>query len=257
MRWFWSFIAILAAIGVWFVFAGQNPTSTPPSTPPSTPSATPAAVASTEGPIPTPTTIAPARSDNPPESGSTASAPTAPDFDLLGESGKVIPPKSAVLTDTRSPNDVVRRLDERTLELDGRFRVTGNGRPDDPYRISWELLTSAQPYIDATTKALTPPPWVRAVDGTYVEISGYYSSAVRVSMAKNLLLTLNRWDGCCIGLPPTAFDAIDMTLRDPMPLQGLHLFRFGSFRGRLVVSPFETGGFMLGLYQLEDATLEK
>ena len=236
MRWFWSFLVVLLAGGLWFVFSG--PTIHAP------PAALPA-------PDPAPAV------DPPPVSPPASKEAPAPDLDLLGESGSVVRAKPTLLTDARSPNDVIRRLDERTLELDGRFRVIGNGRADDPYRISWELLTSANAYIDPAAKALTPPPWVRALDGTYIEISGYYSTAVRISAAKNLLLTLNRWDGCCIGLPPTPFDAIDMDMREPVMMQGLHLFRFATFRGRLVVSPFETGGFLLGLYKLEDTTLEK
>jgi hypothetical protein len=250
MRWFWTVIALLAAAGMWFVVAPRA--VTPPSaaidaTAESTPEPTQAPTSkATQEPTPKPTpTPAPA----------SATAPT-PEIDLLGESGIRIPAAPPIPADTRSPNEVVRRIDERTLELDGRFRVTGNGRPDDPYRISWELLTSASSSIDPARKALTPPPWVRLVDGTSIEISGYYSTAVRVAVAKNLLLTLNRWDGCCIGLPPTPFDAIDMTMRTPVPMQGLHLFRFGTFRGRLVVEPFETGGFLLGLYRLEDVTFE-
>jgi hypothetical protein len=97
---------------------------------------------------------------------------------------------------------------------------------------------------------------VRLLDGTYIELSGYYSTALRVPIATNLLLTLNRWDGCCIGLPPTPFDAIDVTMRTPLPLEGAHLIRFGTFRGRLSVSVFEIGGFLLGLYRLEDTTFE-
>lgn len=236
MRWFWSFLVVLLAGGLWFVFSG--PTIHAP------PAALPA-------PDPAPAV------DPPPVSPPPSKEAPTPDLDLLGESGAIVRPKPTLLTDARSPNDVIRRLDERTLELDGRFRVVGNGRPDDPYRISWELLTSANAYIDPAAKALTAPPWVRALDGTYIEISGYYSTAVRISAAKNLLLTLNRWDGCCIGLPPTPFDAIDMDMREPVMMQGLHLFRFATFRGRLVVSPFETGGFLLGLYKLEDTTLEK
>ncbi len=226
MRWFWLVVALLAAIGLWIVLSPA----------PSTPT-----------PLPEPSTTSIAEP---------TTTPPAPDLDLLGESGVVIPAKPIVVADTRSPNDIVKRLDDRTLELDGRFRITGNGRVDDPYRISWELLTSASSTIDPTTHALTPPPWVRLLDGTSIEISGYYSTALRVSSARNLLLTLNRWDGCCIGLPPTPFDAIDMTMREPIPMPGLHLFRFGTFRGRLVVEPFETGGFLLGLYRLEDATFE-
>jgi hypothetical protein len=77
---------------------------------------------------------------------------------------------------------------------------------------------------------------------------------VRVASTRHVLLTLNRWDGCCIGLPPTPFDAIDTTLAAPLDLKGLHLFRFGTFRGRLVVEPFAAGTFLLGLYRLEDAS---
>lgn len=236
MRWFWIMLVILIACGLWFVLSEPTPAELPQPEPPA-----PVSTTNSESPASPP----------PP------AAIPAPDLDLLGESGSIVRPKPALLTDTRSPNDVVRRIDDRTLELDWRFRIVGNGRVDDPYRISWELLTSSNSYVDAAVKALTPPPWVRALDGTYIEISGYYSTAVRVSAAKNLLLTLNRWDGCCIGLPPTPFDAVDMDMRAPVMMQGLHLFRFGTFRGRLVVSPFETGGFLLGLYRLEDTTLEQ
>jgi len=223
MRWFWTAVLVALVAGIWFVLA--------------------------ERPNPSLTTAA-AREQ------ALDTAPPRPEIDLLGESGAVIAPKPDLVVDTRSPNEVVRRVDDRTLELDGRFRITGNGTADDPYRVSWELLTSAGASIDAGRNALTPPPWVRLVDGTYIEISGYYSTAVRVTLAKHLLLTLNRWDGCCIGLPPTPFDAVDMTMRAPLSMQGLHIFRFGTFRGRLVVEPFEAGGFLLGLYRLEDATFE-
>ena len=248
MRWFWAFVAVLLLMGAWFVLGSNHAASTAPrvsAAPEGAVVADAEAITQTESKTNTQTATA------------TDTAPAvAPEIDLLGESGTVVAPGSTVLTDTRSPNDVVRRIDDRTIELDGRFRIIGNGGPDDPYRVSWELLTSAAPYIDASKGSLTPPPWVRLLDGTWIEISGYYSTAVRVTMARNLLLTLNRWDGCCIGLPPTPFDALDMTMRQPVSMQGLHLFRFGTFRGRLTVSPFETGGFLLGLYKLDEATFE-
>lgn len=167
------------------------------------------------------------------------------------------PAPAPLLVDRRAPLEVTRRIDARTIELDGRYRIVGNGRPDDPYRISWELLTSASRYVDPARDALVPPPWVRALDGSYVEISAYYSSAVRVQFARHLLLTLNRWDGCCVGLPPTAFDAIDVSTRETVAMDGIHLVRFGTFRGRLVVEPFHAAGHLLGLYRLEDATFER
>ena len=175
-----------------------------------------------------------------------------------GGVGKAVGESAAapLLVDPRSPLEITRRIDARTLELDGRFRLVGNGTGDDPYRISWELLTSASRYVDPARGSLVPPPWVRAIDGACVEISAYYSSAVRVQFARHLLLTLNRWDGCCIGLPPTPFDAIDVSMREPVSLGGLHLVRFGTFRGRLVVEPLDVAGYLIGLYRLEDATFE-
>jgi hypothetical protein len=41
-----------------------------------------------------------------------------------------------------------------------------------------------------------------------------------------------------------------------MPVQGQHLFRFGTIRGRLSIEPFVAGTFLLGLYRLEDAVME-
>ena len=247
MRWFWSAMAILAAVGLWFALRGpseqrasivDDAAPAPAPAPARDPTPEP-----TSAPTPVPVPVA-APSTTPP-------APTT--LNLLGDLGGA--PARTLATDTRTPAEVTRRIDARTIELDGRFRAIGNGSPDDPYRISWELLTSAGPFVDPAQHALVPPPWVRALDGSFVEISAYYSTAVRATSASKVLLTLNRWDGCCIGLPPTPFDAIDASLASPLDMKGLHLFRFGTFRGRLVVEPFAAGSFLLGLYRLEDASL--
>lgn len=254
MRVFWSIVALLAALGVWFVLST-------PSRPPSERSAV------IDAPIaPSPAATASASADaasvpNPASAPATATAPT-PAADPLGTAitqallGPAAGDKSArtpVARDARSPNEITRRIDARTIELDGRYRILGNGSPDDPYRISWELLTSAGPFIDPAQEALTPPPWVRAIEGSYIEISAYYSTALRVPTTRHVLLTLNRWDGCCIGLPPTPFDAIDANLAAPIDMNSKHLFRFGTFRGRLIIEPFAAGTYLLGLYRLEDA----
>lgn len=255
MRAFWIALMLLVIAGVWFVLSPR------------------AVVIDHAAPIEGETVV-----ESPPPSPTEVVAKPEPEIDLLGEDGVVVAPAegsskvsptdflSNVLPipdvarplkiDTRAPSDVVRRLDDRTLVLDDRFTVRGNGSASDPYIITWELLTSASEYIDPARGAKTPPPWVRLLDGTYIEISGYYSSAIRVSFAKNLLLTLNRWDGCCIGVPPTPFDAIDIAMREPLSMRGLHLTRFGTFRGLLRVELIETAGFVLGLYRLEDGTFE-
>jgi hypothetical protein len=298
MRAFWAILALLAAVGLWFVFVPTfvttfvttRPTNsnaspdrddsrhTTPADASDTPEATNDVHAKNETSsnvdagsdrATTTTTDHNAPAPIPNESASSAQMPI---LDLFGGAAQAdtatttstpsstttptTPAKRAVRVDTRNPSDVVRRIDERTVELDGRYRVTGNGSANDPYVISWELLTSASEFIDLAQNARTPPPWVRLLDGTYVQISGYYSTAVRVSVAKNLLLTLNRWDGCCIGVPPTPFDAIDIDMRAPLPMGGLHLIRFGTFRGQLRVETVEAASYLLGFYRLEDATFE-
>jgi len=245
MRVFWAVLALLALAGAWFVVgspfrdAGRA----------TLPAASPVAAAT------------PSLQNASPPPGSTtgnadAPAPATAAFDPLAVLLSPAQASPPLATDTRSPAEVTRRIDARTLELDGRFRVVGNGSPGDPYRISWELLTSAGAFVDPARDALAPPPWVRALDGVWIEISAYYSTAVRVTSTKSVLLTLNRWDGCCLGLPPTPFDAIDASLAAPLELRGLHLFRFGTFRGRLVIEPFAAGPFLLGFYRLEDASFE-
>ncbi|MSR40875.1 MAG: hypothetical protein EXS10_03115 [Phycisphaerales bacterium] len=162
-----------------------------------------------------------------------------------------VPQATATKTVASNAVELVRRIDARTIELAGKYRVTGNGTEADPYRVSWELLMSASQTVDASKGALQPPKWIELLDGMWIEISAYYSTVVRAESVDELLLTFNRWDGCCIGLPPTPFDSIEAKLSQPMRMTGLHLTRYGTFRGKLAVSPFATAGFLLGFYRLD------
>ncbi len=280
MKWFWIGVALLVILSMWMLLPSavhesavvSLPSQANDHTENESAAETPRATDAADPRVSDDATDDDAshRADAPitaPQSESTSVSPPAslhaprPDIDLLGEDGaRVVPPnpvatraQTTLLHDTRTPNEVVQRIDERTIELDNRFRVIGGGRDDDPYRISWELLTSATAYIDPAQLAVTPPPWIRLLDDTIIEISGYYSTPLRVDRTKSLMLTLNRWDGCCVGLPPTPFDAIDLVLRDPMEMKGLHMLRFGTFRGRLRVEVFEAAGYLIGLYRIEDA----
>ncbi len=165
-------------------------------------------------------------------------------------------PSPGTPTRNHSSAEPFDRIDARTIELAGKYRVTGNGTHEDPYRVTWELLMSASQSIDASNGKLTPPKWIALLDGMWIEISAYYSTVVRKESVDELLLTFNRWDGCCIGLPPTPFDSIEMKLTSPMRMTGLHLTRYGTFRGQLHVSPIAAAGFLLGFYQLSDANMQ-
>ena len=148
--------------------------------------------------------------------------------------------------------DAVTRIDSRSIRLDDTFEITGAGSPTDPFKISWPLLMSPQ-RVDDPTAAVDLPASIKALDGATIEISGYLAPPVAVDETKELLVLKNRWDGCCIGTPPTPYDCIEVALAEPVRVRGKHLIQYGSVRGRLRVDPYLAGKFLLGLYRLEDA----
>ena len=162
--------------------------------------------------------------------------------------------KAAAPVRPPSPARIERKPDG-TIELDGRFMVTGAGTEQDPFVISWPLVFSASETIDAATGARTAPGHIDFLNGQWVQISGYLAPPLWGEQTSELLVMKNRWDGCCIGLPPTPFDCIEASLAVPLRLGAQHTISFGTVRGRLVVEPFKAGAFLLGLYRLQDASI--
>jgi hypothetical protein len=131
----------------------------------------------------------------------------------------------------------------------------GAGTERQPFRVSWDLLGRASGHVrgDGTLDAM--PPTLVLLGGTWIELSGYYAPAIIAPSTNELVIMLNRWDGCCIGLPPTPYDSALVKTRAPVDFSLQHQFRFGTIRGRLVLEPFALGGLVLGLYRIEDAEL--
>jgi hypothetical protein len=131
----------------------------------------------------------------------------------------------------------------------------GAGTERQPFRVSWELLGQASGHVrgDGTFDAM--PRTLELLGGTWIELSGYYAPAIIAPSTDELMLMLNRWDGCCIGLPPTPYDSALVKTRTPIDFSLQHQIRFGTLRGRLVLEPFALGGLVLGLYRIEDAEL--
>ncbi len=152
---------------------------------------------------------------------------------------------SAPATLTRGSNN--------QIEVDGRYTILGSGTELDPYRVTWELLKSAYETMDLNGSRVTPPKRLEMLNGTYVQISGYLAPPLWGQETRELLVLLNRWDGCCIGLPPTPFDCIEAQLSAPMKLGAAHTISYGTIRGKFIVEPFKAGTFLIGLYRLEEA----
>lgn len=251
MRTVWAIAALV--VGAAIVLLAWPQARTAPSTEP--PSAVPALPVPPVTPAPLPTApVPPAPATAPPPTASAALD------DLLGGSLFTSPsasgPSTAAPAVTVGTPARIERIDERTIRVDGEFTIRGSGTERDPYLVTWELLASASRELDAAAGRFVVPGRIADLRGAWVRISGYWAPPLQVFEARELMVMLNKWDGCCVGLPPTPFDSIEATLSRSVQVQGKHLFRFGTITGRLEVEPFVAGTFLLGLYRLQDAVLE-
>ena len=64
---------------------------------------------------------------------------------------------------------------------------------------------------------------------------------------------LNQWDGCCIGVPPTPYDAIEATL-DKVAVGDARFAVTGAVTGKFGVKPYIVGDWLVGLYTMENGT---
>ena len=165
----------------------------------------------------------------------------------------ITPQQTQTATTSATPPTTLTRGSNNQIEVDGRYTILGSGTELDPYRVTWELLKSAYETMDLNGSRVTPPKRLEMLNGTYVQISGYLAPPLWGQETKELLVLLNRWDGCCIGLPPTPFDCIEAQLSAPMKLGAAHTISYGTIRGKFIVEPFKAGTFLIGLYRLEEA----
>jgi hypothetical protein len=138
--------------------------------------------------------------------------------------------------------------------LDGRHLLKGKGTEAEPYKITWDLLMSSSETLVPRQGKKKLPEAVTMLDGAWVELSGYIAFPLMVQEADELLLMLNQWDGCCIGIPPTPYDAIEVVLTQPAKGQDRFAVQ-GTLRGRLGVKPHLVGEWLVGIYTMDAATL--
>ena len=146
---------------------------------------------------------------------------------------------------------------DNDLLVDDEWTLTGKGTRDDPYEPSWEYLYSAadtyQPRLDENEI----PQRIALLNDKWVRIAGYTAIPLVVGETTEMLVMLNKWDGCCIGVPPTPFDAIEVHLIEPVIRKSDHSFNYGTLTGRMKVDPYLIENWLVGLYILEESTLVK
>jgi hypothetical protein len=150
---------------------------------------------------------------------------------------------------------VVKPLDDGSVLLDDRFVLRGSGTEDDPFLITWDLLISASETYTPRLGMFKLPQRITMLHDRYVKITGHVAFPPGAAEVRELLAMMNMWDGCCIGVPPSPYDALEVKLREPMAVARQHFSPFATVQGRLKVDPFLIENWLVGLYLLEDATM--
>ena len=296
MRSFWSLIgiAIIATVILWILEDQPSPTPGPgPSAISPLRSQSTAATASQESPD---TVVAPAEQDEPqppdsaPASSVATDGPSTPatplEQELLAsaEQREDLPavrplesePSDSEASDTKAsslepgldlgldrtipyativPGRIV-RSSPTELEADGEFTLIGAGTREDPYQPSWEYLYSAGTVYKPRLGEDALPQRIALLDGTWVTIAGHTAFPLVTGESDEMLVMLNQWDGCCIGVPPTPFDAIEVRLQEAVKTGPKHSFSYGTVTGRLKVDPYLIENWLVGLYILEESDLQ-
>jgi hypothetical protein len=151
------------------------------------------------------------------------------------------------------PGTVEKKADGSLL-LDGKYLLKGEGTPEKPYIVSWDLLTSAEEAFDPQNGKRRLPERVAMLDGKHVRLAGHIAFPMTTKEPRELLSMLNQWDGCCIGTPPTPYDAVEVSLTEAV-VGDDRFATTGKVVGTFHVKPFLQGDWLIGLYVMEDAKL--
>ena len=150
----------------------------------------------------------------------------------------------------------IKRVGPDELAIDDEFTLQGDGTEENPYRPTWEYLYSAGDTYAPRLGKNEIPQRIALLDGKWVNISGYTVFPLVSGKTKEMLIMLNQWDGCCIGVPPTPFDAIEVGLNEAVMRGPKHSITYGTITGRLKVDPYLIEDWLVGLYLLEEGTLQ-
>lgn len=178
------------------------------------------------------------------------SAP-APDASPAGEpaagdaAGQAVPPPAPTYT----------ILDDGSIQLASGAIIRGQGTVEKPYELNWDLLVSAERVYQPRNGQTTLPDWCKALNLKQVRLTGHLLSPLMQDDTDQILLMRNQWDGCCIGVPPTPYDAVEITLSRPISLVREQL-NYGTLTGLFEIDPYLVNNWLVGLYILSDAKVD-
>lgn len=269
MRTLWLFIAVLILAGGLVAVLSESPTEPQPRTDERAQSETPIRPVRPEPTKTDPATTnaqaladelataaeerseqaATAETDPPRDAQATAAPPSNEDSSSLTIGlDRTIPHATVIPGDIQavSPNE---------LSVDGEFTLRGEGTKESPYEPTWEYLFSAADTYQPRLSEDEIPQRIALLDGKWIRITGYAAFPLVVGKTSEMLIMLNKWDGCCIGVPPTPFDAIEVRLTEAVDRGPKHQINFGTVMGKMKVDPYLIENWLVGLYILEESSL--
>ena len=145
------------------------------------------------------------------------------------------------------------RLDDGSLKvLSTGTIITGLGTKSDPFVLEWSLLRSVQSGYNPKEGKDDLPDWLDELNAKQVKVVGNTLVPVIATTTRELLVMQNPWDGCCIGIPPSPYDAIEVTLNHDVDF-GSSAVGYGTVTGEFYLDPYVVNGWVLGLYIIENA----
>ncbi|MFN7022491.1 MAG: hypothetical protein ACK4WH_14340 [Phycisphaerales bacterium] len=150
---------------------------------------------------------------------------------------------------------LVERPDGSVL-VDDKYIIKGKGTESDPFVVTWEMLVSAKETYQPRLGRKVIPERLQMISGKWVRISGFIAFPLMAQSQDEMLMMLNQWDGCCIGVPPEPYDAIEVKLKTAV-LGDDRMRVSGSVKGILRVDPYLIKDWLVSLYLMDDAELFK
>jgi hypothetical protein len=147
-------------------------------------------------------------------------------------------------------------LDNGSLMVDDKYPLKGEGTKEKPYEITWDYLVSAQEEYQPRLGKKTLPGRMKLIADKHVKITGFVAFPVMATEPTEMLAMLNQWDGCCIGIPPTPYDAVEVKLKDPASNEQ-RLTTYGTVEGKLHVEPYLVRDWLVSLYSIDSATMTR
>ena len=152
------------------------------------------------------------------------------------------------------PSAKIETKDDGSILVDGKYKLKGKGTEAEPYKLTWDQLVSAQDDYVPKDGRKEIPGRIAMLDGQWIEITGYIAFPLMVDTPDECLSMMNQWDGCCIGIPPTPYDAIEVRLNKAVE-GNARMTTYGTVRGKFKIDPHLVGGWLAGLYAMDQTEM--